>query len=36
VRKLRESLVQAEHHSAWGQALVDEQRGYVAELAAGQ
>jgi hypothetical protein len=26
-------LVQAEHHSAWGQALVDEQRGYVAELA---
>jgi len=30
--KLRESLFQAEHHAAEGQALVDEQRAHVAEL----
>jgi hypothetical protein len=32
MRKLRESLVDAEYHSAEGQALVDEQRAHVVEL----
>jgi hypothetical protein len=32
MRKLRESLVDAEYHSSEGQALVDEQRAHVAEL----
>ena len=32
MKKLRASLVDAEYHSAGGQALVDQQRAHVAEL----
>ena len=30
--RLRESLVDAEHYAAHGQAVIDEQRAHVAEL----